>query len=145
MYNSTDIAKKIKKQAKDNGLILKEIFFSLGLNKNVLTNMYSGSMPTADNLAKIADALNCSVDYLLGRQSLPSDLSSHEKKVITAYINRPDMQPAVDRLLDISDDRENNIQYIAARGYNSKGGGTVSINRSDIKKLQEAPDTEKDL
>lgn len=31
-----------------------------------------GSMPKSDNLAKIADFLNCSVDYLLGRTDNPN-------------------------------------------------------------------------
>lgn len=38
------------------------------MNKNALYTMQSGgSMPKAENLAKIADYLGCSVDYLLGR------------------------------------------------------------------------------
>ena len=42
--------------------MLKDI--NLGLN--TMSNM-KNSMPKANNLAKIADYLNCSVDYLLGR------------------------------------------------------------------------------
>nr|DAR47104.1 MAG TPA: repressor protein [Caudoviricetes sp.] len=32
---------------------------------------YRTSVPKADNLAKIADVLGCSVDYLLGRTDNP--------------------------------------------------------------------------
>ena len=43
-----------------------------GLNKNAISTMLSrNSMPKADNLAKIADYLNVSVDYLLGRTNNP--------------------------------------------------------------------------
>ena len=33
-----------------------------------MAHLKSGSTPKADNLAKIADVLGCSVDYLLGRE-----------------------------------------------------------------------------
>ncbi|MGI6014596.1 MAG: helix-turn-helix domain-containing protein [Oscillospiraceae bacterium] len=43
----------------------------LQLNKNTLSSMYKGSMLKADSLARIADYLDCSVDYLLGRVESP--------------------------------------------------------------------------
>ena len=42
----------------------------VGLGYNTMANMKT-SMPKADNLAKIADYLECSVDYLLGRTDKP--------------------------------------------------------------------------
>jgi hypothetical protein len=42
------------------------------MNKNVLSTVLSrGSMPKADNIARIPDYLDCSVDYLLGRTDNP--------------------------------------------------------------------------
>ena len=70
MYNSDSVAERIKQIAKLQHLQLKEMLVDLNLNKNTLSNMYAGSMPKADNLAKIADYLQCSVDYLLGRTSV---------------------------------------------------------------------------
>ena len=67
MYESAEIAKTIKKVAKSKNILLKDMFSDLGLNKNTMTNLYRGSMINADSLAKIADYLDCSVDYLLGR------------------------------------------------------------------------------
>ncbi len=66
MYYSNDIAKKIKILVKNKNISLKEMFSSIGLGQNTMANLKT-SMPKADNLAKIADYLNCSVDYLLGR------------------------------------------------------------------------------
>jgi len=43
------------------------MFIELELNKDTLSNMYRGSMLKGDSLARIADYLDCSVDYLLGR------------------------------------------------------------------------------
>lgn len=67
MYKSTNVAKVIKKTAKAKNIQLKDMFIELELNKDTLSNMYRGSMLKGDSLARIADYLDCSVDYLLGR------------------------------------------------------------------------------
>lgn len=72
MYEPTRIAEVIKKTAKSKNIQLKEMLLSLNLNKNTLSNMYNGSMLKGDSLAKIADYLDCSVDYLLGRTDNPN-------------------------------------------------------------------------
>ena len=66
MYDSSKVAETIKNRSKLLGIQLKDMLFELDLNKNMLSNMYNGSMPKADNLAKIAQYLDCSVEYLLG-------------------------------------------------------------------------------
>lgn len=70
MYASLDVAEKIKQLAKSKNISVKQILVDTGLNYNLMTHMRS-SMPKADNLARIADYLNCSVDYLLGRTDNP--------------------------------------------------------------------------
>lgn len=66
MYNSSDIADKIKTIAKSKNISMKKLLEDVGLGFNTMSNMKT-SMPKVDNLAKIADYLNVSVDYLLGR------------------------------------------------------------------------------
>ncbi len=70
MYVSVDISKRIKLKAKEQGISVKKLLEDVGLGFNTMANMKT-SMPKADNLAKIADYLNCSVDYLLGRTDVP--------------------------------------------------------------------------
>lgn len=72
MYESTKIAETIKNTAKTRNVQLKIMLEDLDLNKNTLSNMYNGSMLKGDSLAKIADYLDCSVDYLLGRVNTPN-------------------------------------------------------------------------
>lgn len=72
MYESTNIAEIIKKRAKASNIQLKNMLLELKLNKNTLSNMYNGSMLKSDSLARIADYLDCSVDYLLGRTDNPN-------------------------------------------------------------------------
>lgn len=71
MYGSADVANIIRARAKYLNIQLKDMLSDLGMNKNGISSMLHGSMPKADTLAKIADYLNCSVDYLLGRTDVP--------------------------------------------------------------------------
>lgn len=70
MYQSADVAARIKSVAKSKGITVKKMLEDVGMGFNAMSNMRT-SMPKADNLAKIADYLDCSVDYLLGRTDKP--------------------------------------------------------------------------
>lgn len=68
MYETSKTVEKIKMIAKSKGISVKDLLESCELNKNTLSSMTSrGSWLQANSLAKIADYLDCSVDYLLGR------------------------------------------------------------------------------
>ena len=72
LYKSTNVALRIKEAAKLRNVVVKTLLSECGLSKNTLSSMLSGgSMPKSENLAKIADYLDCSVDYLLGRTDKP--------------------------------------------------------------------------
>lgn len=70
MYSPPDIAERIKACAKLKHIPVKQVLADAGLGFNTMSNMKT-SMPKADTLAKIADQLGCSVDYLLGRNNIP--------------------------------------------------------------------------
>lgn len=76
LYNSADVAARIKTLAKLKKITVKQLLADAGLSYNMITMMRT-SMPKADNLAKLADYLDCSVDYLLGRTDDPQ---SHRKE-----------------------------------------------------------------
>ncbi len=68
MYNSQEIASKIKEVAKAKNITLGKMLTDCNLSKNALSSMQSGGfLPRTETLTKIADYLGCSVDYLLGR------------------------------------------------------------------------------
>lgn len=71
MYDSNKVAERIKDLARIKGVSVRQILSGAGLGFNTMANMKT-SMPKADNLAKIADELGCSVDYLLGRTDNPN-------------------------------------------------------------------------
>lgn len=76
LYKSPNIADCVKALAKHQGLTIKTMLADLELGSNTMSNMRHDRMIAADSLAKIADYLDCSVDYLLGRTDDPQ---SHRK------------------------------------------------------------------
>lgn len=77
-YSCEKIAIKIKQLAKEEGTTLKTMLKDLNLGTNLVYQLSYGSSITAINLAKIADYLGCSVDYLLGRSEIRNTEQSHE-------------------------------------------------------------------
>ena len=71
LYNSLNIAELIKARSKSQGISLKDMLRELELGSNTLSHMRHGRMIASDSLARIADYLDCSVDYLLGRTDNP--------------------------------------------------------------------------
>lgn len=72
MYLSQQTANRINEVAKAKKVAVKDVLSECGLNKNTISTMISRkSWIKADSLAKIADYLDVSVDYLLGRTNKP--------------------------------------------------------------------------
>lgn len=86
MYESRDIAERIKLTAKAQQVKIKTMLEECQLSKNTLSSMLSGgSLPKSDTLAKIADYLDVSVDYLLGLTDIPDT-----KKAVGISADSPD-------------------------------------------------------
>lgn len=68
MYNSVEIADKIRETAKENKITIRELLNKCDLGINAISQLAKGQNISSFALAKIADCLNCSVDYLLGRE-----------------------------------------------------------------------------
>lgn len=71
MYETKEIAKRIKDRVKFCGFNLKTMLAELGFGINLISQLSGGQNIASINLAKIADYLDCSVDYLLGRTDNP--------------------------------------------------------------------------
>lgn len=100
MYNSQEIVERIKFRAKEQGCSITSLLAACELGKNTIVKMSQGTDILTLNFAKIADYLDCSVDYLLGRKitenSIPenlqdlvavaSTLSSDQLKELLQYV-----------------------------------------------------------
>lgn len=71
MYNSQEIANRIKSRAKLQGKSLGELLSACELGVNTVSKISKGADILTLNFARIADYLDCSVDYLLGRTDNP--------------------------------------------------------------------------
>ena len=71
MYDSQEIANRIKLMVKNKKVSLKIMLSECDLGINAISQMSKGNDMLSKNLAKIADYLDCSVDYLLGRTDNP--------------------------------------------------------------------------
>ena len=71
LYNPPDVVIRIKKLSKSQKMQIKDMLSDLGLGINTLSHMNHGKAIAFDSLARIADYLDCSVDYLLGRTETP--------------------------------------------------------------------------
>ena len=81
LYDSSIIANNIKTQAKAKGITIKELLTKCQLGINTVSKLALGTDIYSKNLAKIADCLDCSVDYLLGRTNSPKPYPSHKQAV----------------------------------------------------------------
>ena len=76
MLNPQQISDRIKETAKSKGIALKEMLFDCELGINLISHLAKGQAVSYVNIVKIADYLDVSVDYLLGRTENPN---SHKK------------------------------------------------------------------
>lgn len=95
------------------------------------------------DLAKIAHHLGVSLDYFYEADTSNISLSSHEIKLINAYRNHPEMQSAVDRLLDVQEDT---IKLKAvARSADNQSTAEIQLTKEQLKEMKNAPPFDEDI
>ena len=71
MYSTQDIANRIKLRLKNQHISTKNMLTDLDMGINAISEFSKGKHMSCISLARIADYLDCSVDYLLGRTDNP--------------------------------------------------------------------------
>lgn len=71
MYNAQNLGERIKRQAREKNILIRDLLTSCDLSINTISQMTDKKGLSSFSLAKIADYLDCSVDYLLGRTDEP--------------------------------------------------------------------------
>lgn len=67
MYTAQNLVNNIKYIAKKKNILIRDILKDCGLSVNAINTISDKKGLSSFSLAKIADYLDCSVDYLLGR------------------------------------------------------------------------------
>lgn len=144
LYYAVEIAQRIKGLAKEKEITIKDMLIEIKLNKNSINTLSNGSMIQCDSLAKIADYLDCSVDFLLGRTPQKkysinsSTLNLNEQIILNTFrqLSLLDQHAAIKHLqflLSESSDKQStptNTTAIAAR--NSTLDTPPEINNNDL-------------
>lgn len=71
MYNSQNLVSRIKKKAKEKNILIRDMLTACDLSINAISQISDKKGLSCFSLARIADYLDCSVDYLLGRTDKP--------------------------------------------------------------------------
>ena len=71
MYNAQILAQRIKDQAKQQNILIRDMLSACDLSINAISQITDKKGLSCFSLARIADYLDCSVDYLLGRTDNP--------------------------------------------------------------------------
>lgn len=151
MYISQEIANRIKTRAKEMNVNIGDMLTSCELGINTVSKLAKGTDILTRNFAKIADYLDCSVDYLLGRTDDPAissqsvtTLTAHEQEIVAAYRSHPEAQPAVDRILGVTDNGVIILSQAAKSAEHRKPG----YEQKPVEKwtaIENAPETDDDL
>ncbi len=77
MNNTNEISNIIKSCTKNKNVTMKQLLEECNINKGFIYDLeHKQSYPSCDKISRIADYLDCSVDYLLGRTDNPNSHKS---------------------------------------------------------------------
>ena len=113
MYISQEVAERIKSTLKSRNKSTKSMLADLNMGINTISELSKGKQLSYLSFAKIADYLDCSVDYLLGRAAAPASFygdgfTAHDKTLVEAYKKQqPALRQAVDKILGIEAEEYN--------------------------------------
>lgn len=111
MYISSNIANRIKEMSKIRNIPIGKMLTECNLGINTVSQLQGEKDILSKNLAKIADCLDCSVDYLLGRTDVPETNkgNNHSQLILTAAHSgdeidtkpfTPEQEAYIDKLIE---------------------------------------------
>lgn len=99
-----EIGNRIRQYREERILTQKQLAEKIGVSNSRVSNWEQGiNRPDADIIADICIALDVSPSDLLDVRLSTDELNDKERKIITAYRAKTDLQKAVDILLGISE------------------------------------------
>lgn len=155
------VGSKLKQLINKSGYSQKQVAEMAGIKPQTLNNIIIRDSARTDiqNLIKICKALSIDISVFADDaieefyQEHPNvkkednlKLSSHENKVIKAYRNKPDMQPVVDKILDVNKEEKTYTRFVAARSENGQSSMRIEeASKEAHDDLANAPETDMDF
>ncbi len=140
------LGERIKAERTRCGLSQGDVALAIGSTRQAVYKYECGIVVNIpeDKLRKMAELFEVSHAYLLGwDSSTDSDLSQKERLLILAYRDHPELQAAVDRLLDLDGDTVS--LFMAASSEEGKPPMFGKMSREKWEELKNAPPTDEDL
>jgi transcriptional regulator with XRE-family HTH domain len=96
---------KLRKYRTAQKMSQMELASKIGVSNSRVSNWEQGlNRPDVDMLANICNVLSVSPSELLDIHISPCEITGHERSVITQYRLKPELQHAINILLDVEDD-----------------------------------------
>ena len=155
MHNPKELANIIKQIARSKKITVGKMLHDCDLSINTLSSMQSGGyFPRLEAIAKIANYLDCSIDYLLGRTDKP-DIAYRTPsgtKIVIEAMTPPNVEAlqrvygeldetGQEKVIAYAEDliqsgkyKKTAVHLIAARG----DGGIKELSEEEYKKLEKA-------
>lgn len=138
------IIKRLRECVENSKLSYVELEKRTNIAKSSIQRYVSGSTKKIpiDAVQSIAKAVGVSPEYILGWDKQQQDtnqmlLTNHEKNVITAYRDKPEMQPAVDKLLGVNDEEMIAVP-MAARSESNRPVEITQISKEMSERIKNA-------
>ena len=124
MHSQQEVANTIKEVAKQKKIPLKTMLSECGLGVNLISQLANGQAVTYVNIAKIADYLDVSIDYLLGRSQATCS-SEDERYLLEAYRSKSEeIRKATRALLGIPESSAETTKFPPFTGRLVAADGT---------------------
>lgn len=150
LYDLHEIVTRVKSAISSKGVIASAMLKEIGCGKNTLSNMET-SAASCITLAKIADYLDCSTDYLLGREKNNLILNSDEAELIDNFrrLSEIDKIKILERTKTIAEQSSESyyskdIEIKAARSTNDKKKTQNEIQEERLNKFHNYPEIKND-
>ncbi len=103
MYNTQDVAKRIKEIAKKRNLPISKLLEMNNIGKGTITKMNNGADVFVQTIYKIAQTLECSLDYLVGNNK---SITEEEQELLDDFrsVNKDGKEAILQQVEYISND-----------------------------------------
>lgn len=69
--DNIQFAQRIKDRCKEKGYTISEVLVNSQITRNFMYSLKIGQVPSIDIVERLANSLDCSIDYLIGRTDNP--------------------------------------------------------------------------
>lgn len=139
----------LKDRRLELGLTMLEVAQRVGVSEGTVSRWESGDIANMrrDKIVALATALNLSPSVIMGwddesaNNPFKPSITSHEIKILFAYRAHPEMQPAVDRLLGVTDEHTATV-YAVAKSEENHPDKYIQKEHEFAAKLENTPESD---